>query len=58
MSIKPEGLPALTPKAALLLSTITMCAVDGDLNENEIAIINRLDGATTSDSWDLAIRIW
>ncbi|MEM7361131.1 MAG: TerB family tellurite resistance protein [Pseudomonadota bacterium] len=48
----------LTPKAALLLSAITMCAIDGDLDKNEIAIINRLDGTSTTDSWDLAIMVW
>lgn len=48
----------LTPKAALLLSTITMAAIDGQLNRNEIAIINRLDGASLSNEWDLAIAVW
>ena len=48
----------LTPKSALLLSTITMAAIDGDLNANEIAIINRLDGFSLSDEWDLAIMVW
>lgn len=48
----------ITPKAALLLSTITMAAIDGDLDRNEIAIINRLDGASLSSEWDLAIAVW
>lgn len=48
----------LTPKAALLLATITITAIDGQLNENEVAIMNRLDGLTTSDDWDLAIAVW
>ncbi len=48
----------LTPKAALLLSTITMAAIDGKLNRNEIAIINRLDGFSLSGEWDLAISVW
>ena len=48
----------LTPKAALLLATITITAIDGDLDENEVAIINRLDGSTTSDAWDEAIAVW
>ena len=48
----------ITPKAALLLSTITMAAIDGELDRNEIAIINRLDGASLSTEWDLAIEIW
>lgn len=48
----------LTPKAALLLSTITMAAIDGQLDKNEMAIINRLDGFSLSDEWDLAIAVW
>jgi uncharacterized tellurite resistance protein B-like protein len=48
----------LTPKAALLLSTITMAAIDGKLDRNEIAIINRLDGFSLSGEWDLAIAVW
>ena len=48
----------LTPKAALLLATITITAIDGDLDENEVAIINRLDGSTTSEAWDEAIAVW
>lgn len=48
----------LTPKAALLLSTITMAAIDGKLDRNEIAIINRLDGFSLSEEWDLAIAVW
>ena len=48
----------ITPKAALLLSTITMAAIDGELDRNEIAIINRLDGASLSTEWDLAISVW
>ena len=48
----------LTPKSALLLSTITMAAIDGNLDRNEIAIINRLDGFSLSSEWDLAIEVW
>lgn len=49
---------SLSPKAALLLSTITMSAIDGDLDRNEMAIINRLDGFSLSKEWDLAIAVW
>lgn len=48
----------LPPKAALLLATITITAIDGDLDEREVAIINRLDGIKTSDDWDIAIDMW
>lgn len=49
---------SLTPKAALLLATITITAIDGELDEDEVAIINRLDGSTTSEAWDSAIAVW
>lgn len=48
----------LTPRAALLLAAITVSAVDGELSTNEVAIINRLDGFTTSTDWDFAIGVW
>lgn len=48
----------LSPKAALLLATITITAIDGELNENEVAIMNRLDGFNLSEDWDLAISVW
>ncbi len=48
----------LTPRAALLLAAITISAVDGDLSANEVAIINRLDGFTTTVDWDFAIGVW
>ena len=48
----------LTPKSALLLAAITVTAIDGDLDEREVAIINRLDGFNTSDDWDTAIAVW
>ncbi len=48
----------LTPRAALLLAAITVSAADGDLDVNEMAIINRLDGFNTSVDWDFAIGVW
>ena len=48
----------LSPNAALLLAAITVSAVDGDLSAHEVAIINRLDGFTTSSDWDSAIAVW
>lgn len=48
----------LTPRAALLLAAITITAVDGELNANEVAIINRLDGFSTSIDWEFAIGVW
>ncbi len=48
----------LTPRAAILLAAITISAVDGELNTNEVGIINRLDGLSTSADWDFAIGVW
>ncbi|NND00839.1 MAG: TerB family tellurite resistance protein [Gammaproteobacteria bacterium] len=48
----------LTPKAALLLSAITMTAIDGKIDDDEIAIISRLDDSGNTDAWDIAISTW
>ena len=48
----------LTPRAAILLAAITISAVDGDLDVHEVAIINRLDGFSTSVDWEFAIGVW
>lgn len=50
--------PVLTPKAALLLSAISITMIDGEADPNEVAIINRLDGFNLSDDWDTAIQVW
>lgn len=48
----------LTPQAGLLLAAITMVAIDGDVDDDELAIIRRLDGSRTSDDWDAAFKTW
>lgn len=59
MNAQIPGMNAkLTPKAALLLATITVTAIDGELDANEVAIINRLDGSDTSDDWNTAVTVW
>ncbi|WP_189398014.1 TerB family tellurite resistance protein [Arenicella chitinivorans] len=50
--------PTIPPKAALLLATITITAIDGELDAHEMAIINRLDGFKTTDDWNTAIAVW
>ncbi len=49
---------SLTPQAGLLLSAITMVAIDGDVDDDELAIIRRLDGSGRTDAWDSAVRAW
>lgn len=48
----------IPPQAALLLAAITVTAIDGELDPNEVAIINRLDGLSTSEDWNTAVAVW
>lgn len=47
----------LSPRAALLLAAITMVAADGEIDEDEIAIVRRLD-KVNDGSWDQALKAW
>lgn len=49
---------SLTPQAGLLLSAITMAAIDGDADDDELAVIRRLDGSGRTDAWDSAVKAW
>lgn len=49
---------ALSPQAGLLLSAITMVAIDGDVDDDELAIIRRLDGSGSTEAWEAAVRTW
>jgi uncharacterized membrane protein YebE (DUF533 family) len=49
---------ALTPQGGLLLAAIVMTAIDGDIDDNEIAIIQRLDCSGSSTDWDAAVKAW
>lgn len=48
----------LSPQAGLLLSAITMVAIDGDIDDDELAIIRRLDGSGKTAAWDVAVKTW
>lgn len=48
----------LTPQAALLLGCITMIAADGDIEDDELAIVRRIDGSGDSPHWEAAVRAW
>ena len=48
----------LSPQAGLLLSAITMIAADGDIDDDELAIIRRLDGSKTTTAWESAVKTW
>ena len=49
---------SLTPQAGLLLAAITMVSADGDVDDNEVAVIRRLDGSGRTDDWDAAVQTW
>lgn len=49
---------SLTPQGGLLLAAISMTAIDGDIDDDEIAIIRRLDGSGKTDAWDSAVKAW
>jgi tellurite resistance protein len=49
---------SLTPQAGMLLSAITMAAIDGDADDDELAVIRRLDGSGRTDAWDSAVKAW
>lgn len=48
----------LSPRAAMLLACISMVGADGDIDDDEIAIINRIDGKQVTPAWDQAVRVW
>ena len=48
----------LSPRAAMLLACISMVGADGDIDDDEIAIINRIDGKQVTPAWDQAVRAW
>lgn len=48
----------LSPQSAMLLAAITMTAIDGDIDDDEIAIIRRLDGNRQTDAWEAAVKAW
>ncbi len=49
---------SLTPQGGLLLAAISMVAIDGDVDEDELAIIRRLDGSGTTNAWEAAVKAW
>jgi len=49
---------ALSPQAGLLLAAITMVAIDGDVDDDELAVIRRLDGSNSTVDWEAAVKTW
>ena len=48
----------LNSKSAILLACITMVAADGDIDDDELAIIRRIDGAGNTAAWDAAVAVF
>ena len=49
---------SLTPRASMLLACISMVAADGDIDDDELAIIRRIDGPSETPDWSLAVEAW
>lgn len=49
---------ALSPKTAMLLACVSMMGADGEISDDEVNIVRRIDGGEPSDEWDLALRTW
>ena len=48
----------LTPRAAMLLACISMVSADGDIGDDEIAVIRRIDGSASNSDWQKALEAW
>jgi uncharacterized tellurite resistance protein B-like protein len=48
----------LTPRAAMLLACISMIAADGNIDDDEVAVVQRLDGPHITPDWNLALNAW
>lgn len=53
-----SGETTLDSKAAISLACISMVAADGNIEEDEIAILRRIDGPRASPAWDNALKTW
>ena len=49
---------SLSPQAGLLLAAITMVAIHGDVDEDELAVIRRLDGSGTTEALESALKTY
>ena len=49
---------SLSPQGALLVAALTMVGADGDIDDDELAIIRRLDGAGNTRDWESALKVW
>ena len=52
------GETILDSKSSILLACITMIAADGDIDDDELAILRRIDGPRATPAWDTALKAW
>jgi uncharacterized tellurite resistance protein B-like protein len=48
----------LSSKSAILLACVTMVAADGDVDDDELAVIRRIDGTGSTAAWEAAVKVW
>jgi len=49
----------LSSQGAFLLAALTMIGIDGDIDDDEIAIIQRMDrGNKKANDWNDALKVW
>jgi len=48
----------LSAQGAILLAAISMVSIDGDVDDDEVAIIRRIDGSRVTDAWENALKVW
>lgn len=52
------GETTLDSKAAILLACITMIAADGDVDDDELAILRRIDGSRATPAFENVLKAW
>ena len=57
-SLRGQREVALTPRSSMLLACISMVAADGAIDDDELAIIRRIDGSSNTADWDRAVEAW
>jgi uncharacterized tellurite resistance protein B-like protein len=48
----------LSPRAAMVLACMTMIAADGHVDDDEMAILHRINDGDNTGSFDQALRVW
>lgn len=52
------GETTLDSKEAILLACMTMIAADGDVDDDELAILHRIDGPRATPAFENALKAW